>query len=411
MDRFDVRSRYLDEHKDIVIIEPSGVLDQGTFTQIETLIQSYLEHEQPKFILDLKQIQSFTPYVLGYVNGLLKFIRLHQSDLIFLGSEHQAKHHLPANYKAQQVKVFNTLQEAKDYFLYNQQTSGSHQFKVTPSNQRVVSGVPFACRIEAVDPVGERFQSFSGILHVIVDAGMVYPSLITTMQHGLWEGEMIVTKPGAVRIRVWDDEAAGATEVEVRIEGQKVTFPIAVNCPGCHMSNVAGKTDVFRCIHCNEIYFVDQYGHVIPLRPGQTSGDGIIKRLEFNMPSDVNYLNHVRNFIVGVSSEEKIDDEKISQIEMSLDEALANIIEHAYSYDAYQQINIIVTLYKDQLEIVLRDQGRSFDSKNTPLPDLKKHIEERRVGGLGRYLMKTLMDEVDYKSDGRYNELRMIKKI
>lgn len=221
---------------------------------------------------------------------------------------------------------------------------------------------------------------------------------------------MILSQPGPVKIRVWDEQGTGAVEVVTELEGEEVKFPINVICPGCHATNVAGKADVVRCVHCNEIYFIDKFGHVIPLRPGETSGEGIVKRVEFTMPSDVNYLNHVRNFIVGVSSEEKIDDEKVSQIEMSLDEALANVIEHAYSYDAYQQINISIALYKNKLEIILRDQGRSFDSENTPLPDLKKHIEERRVGGLGRYLMMTLMDEVDYKTDAHYNQIRMVKK-
>ncbi len=410
MNRLGVRSHYLDEHKEIIVIEPAGVLDHETFPQLEAVIQTYLEQEQPKFILDLKFLQVLTPYALGFLNGLLKFIRLHQSDLVFLGSGPHIKKDVLEAYKTQHIKVFASMEEAREYIIYNKPTAGYHHFKISPATKSVVSGVPFQCRIEAIDPLGERVPNYAGVLHVIVDAGMVYPSMINTLKNGVWEGKMIVTKPGNVRIRVWDDDGAGTTEVAVRMEGQEVEFPIAVNCPGCHMGNVAGKTDVFRCIHCNAIYFVDKYGHIIPLRPGQTSGEGIIKRLEFVMPSDVNYLNHVRNFIVGISSEERIDDEKISQIEMSLDEALANIIEHAYSYDAYQQINIIVTLYKNQLEIVLRDQGRSFDSKNTPLPDLKKHIEERRVGGLGRYLMKTLMDDVDYKSDGRFNELRMVKK-
>ncbi|MCK5219138.1 ATP-binding protein, partial [bacterium] len=103
-------------------------------------------------------------------------------------------------------------------------------------------------------------------------------------------------------------------------------------------------------------------------------------------------------------------EEKITQIEMSLDEALANVIEHAYSFDAYQEIQVNLWIYAHHLEIVIKDYGRSFDSESIPLPNLKKHIEERRIGGLGRYLIQTLMDEVAYRKGFHSNELRMIKR-
>lgn len=410
MKPLSVESSYADERNGIIVIKLKGNLDHTNFNQLESTFQSYLGNGYPKFICDMKALESASSYSIGALRGFLKFVRLNCGDMVLVNLPQPIKSKIKTITTPENVSIFKNEEEAIEFYLFTKQNAGHYHFNITINSETITCGVHFKVRIDVMDPYGNIMEDYDGITHIIADHGLVYPTIIKNFINGHWEGEMIVSQPGQVHIRAWDDHGIGVAEIETELRGKEVDFPISVKCPGCHVSNVVGKADVFRCVHCNEIYFVDKFGHIIPLRPGETSGQGIVKRLEFTMPSDVNYLNHVRNFIVGVSAEEKIDDDKVAQIEMSLDEALANVIEHAYSYDAYQQINISVALYEHQLEIILRDQGRSFDSENTPLPDLKKHIEERRVGGLGRYLMKTLMDEVDYQSDGRYNQIRMVKK-
>ncbi|MCK5243053.1 ATP-binding protein [bacterium] len=285
-----------------------------------------------------------------------------------------------------------------------------HHFAVKINTAEVLSGEPFAMVIEAQDAGNNPVQDYSGYSHLIVDKGMISPVLAQNFEKGIWKDKVIVTGLGKIKIRVWDEQCTGEVGLKVIEKGELVNFPIEIKCPGCCETNIAGKIEVFRCIHCNEIYYVDKFGHVISLKHGKHSDIGYVKHLEFKMPSDVNYLNHVRNFIVGISCEENIEQEKIAQIEMSLDEALANVVEHAYSFDPYQEIQVEAWLYADKLEIVIRDHGRSFDSENTPLPDLKKHIEERSVGGLGRYLIMKFMDDVKYCSTGHTNELWMVKR-
>ncbi|MBN1596304.1 ATP-binding protein [candidate division FCPU426 bacterium] len=287
---------------------------------------------------------------------------------------------------------------------------GVQHFNININAKEIVSGEPFTMYIQALDAGNQLCRDYLGHPHLIVDRGIISPVLARGFSSGEWRGRVIVTGPGKLKVRVWERESIGEIEIMVVEKGAAVVFPIEIKCPGCREDNISGKADIFRCIHCNEIYYVDKFGHVIPLKHGKHSDIGYVKHLEFKMPSDVNYLNHVRNFIVGISGEENIEEEKISQIEMSLDEALANVVEHAYSFDPYQEIQVEAWLYSDKLEIVIRDHGRTFDSKNTPLPDLKKHIEERRVGGLGRYLITKFMDEVEYRSTGHTNELRMVKR-
>lgn len=285
-----------------------------------------------------------------------------------------------------------------------------HHFSLTTSNTEVVAGEPFRMVIEARNQADARVVDYEGNLHLMTDKGLISPVLAANVTQGRWEGEVVLTGAGRVRVRVWDHQGSGERYLEVIERGDPVAFPRDLLCPGCRQPNIAGKSDIFRCLRCNEIYFVDKFGRVIPLKHGYVQGLKHVKHLEFRIPSDVNYLNHVRNFVVGITGEENLGPDVISQIEMALDEALANVVEHAYSFDPYQEIHVEAWLYPDKLEIVLRDYGRSYDSAKTPLPDLKQHVAERKVGGLGRYLIAQFMDEVQYRSGDNVNELRMVKR-
>ncbi|MGB5288673.1 MAG: ATP-binding protein, partial [Ignavibacteriaceae bacterium] len=58
------------------------------------------------------------------------------------------------------------------------------------------------------------------------------------------------------------------------------------------------------------------------------------------------------------------------------------------------------------------DYGKSFEPESVPLPDLQKYYREHKVGGLGIYLMKSLMDDVKYTSiPGKYNQVLLSKNI
>ncbi len=65
----------------------------------------------------------------------------------------------------------------------------------------------------------------------------------------------------------------------------------------------------------------------------------------------------------------------------------------------------------DALTIILRDHGDSFDPASVPEPDLTCDLEDRRVGGLGVYLIRQLMDEVSYeRPSGAGNVLVLVKR-
>ena len=410
MKKLEINSRYAGRRNEVNVFDFKGSLAVSTFNQFERFLKPFLGKGTAKIVLNFSKLTHLSSFGLGLLAGILLNLESLE-DVKLTGVPEKIRELLekiqPLGYR---VQIFEHEIEAVQFFL-NQQTSAyAHHFKISTESPDVISGGPFILEIEAYDASDRRIEAYQGKPHLIVDKGIVSPTLISDFKHGLWEGPVIVTGNGPVRIFVWDECGWGETTLSPNEQGKPVKFPIGIACPGCRKNNIAGKADFFRCIQCNEIYFVDRFGHVVSLKTGDTKRTDFVKHLEFKIPSDVNYLNHVRNFIMGISSEEKIDEEKITQIEMSLDEALANVIEHAYSFDAYQEIQVNLWIYAHHLEIFIKDYGRSFDSESIPLPNLKKHIEERRIGGLGRYLIQTLMDEVAYRKGFHSNELRMIKR-
>lgn len=392
-----------------VLLELEGAFDQSASALFREIWNGLPGSSLKVLILNFRRVTTLNDFGAGFVAGLLEALGRSDCEIRLVqvpASIRQAL--LDISPPVSNLRFYASEAEASVPELPPLNRPYLHHFRLSADTPEVGSGVPFLLRVEAQDADDRLVPDYQGTPHLMADRGMLSPTLLGPFTGGVWEGPTILTGPGEVRVRAWDSTGLGELTLRVTEEGADAVFPQEVLCPGCSRANVAGKSDIFRCVKCNHIYFVDPRGRVVPLKAGRTNG--YVKQLEFRIPSDINYLNHVRNFIVGITREEQVDEAKISQIEMSLDEALANVVEHAYIFDAHQDIQVRVDLYPDRLEIVIRDHGRSFDSDHTPLPNIKEHIEQRRVGGLGRYLMKTLMDEVEYQSDSFTNELRMTKR-
>lgn len=99
----------------------------------------------------------------------------------------------------------------------------------------------------------------------------------------------------------------------------------------------------------------------------------------------------------------------VYSIEMAVDEACSNIIEHAYGGEGKGEIRCKCSVSDNSLTIELYDQGRSFDLSSVPPPNLSDNLEEREAHGLGLYFIRQWMDEVRFASRGVDNVLTMVK--
>lgn len=119
--------------------------------------------------------------------------------------------------------------------------------------------------------------------------------------------------------------------------------------------------------------------------------------IEMKVPAKPQYVGVTRLAISGLANRVGFSFEEIEDLKIAASEAVTNAVEHAYQGEE-GEVLIGCALYEHKMEIMVVDHGNSFDYEET-----KKHIgpyetgedlEFLREGGLGLYLMETLMDEV-----------------
>ncbi len=111
-----------------------------------------------------------------------------------------------------------------------------------------------------------------------------------------------------------------------------------------------------------------------------------------------------------LAREAHLSDQAIHDCRLALDEACTNIIRHAYSNDSRGEIEITIEIHPGWCSIHLTDFGASYFPETIPLPQRGAPLDETQPGGLGLYLMRQVMDEVQYTPGATSNTLVMVKR-
>ncbi len=98
------------------------------------------------------------------------------------------------------------------------------------------------------------------------------------------------------------------------------------------------------------------------------------------------------------------------EINLILEEVLANIISYAYGDNQWHEIVVRADIGSDELVIEVEDDGRPFNPLQIPPPDLERPLEQRKVGGLGLHLVRELTSSIEYTRREDKNHLVMRKK-
>ena len=123
------------------------------------------------------------------------------------------------------------------------------------------------------------------------------------------------------------------------------------------------------------------------------------------------HLDEIREFVGKIARQGGFSDKDIYNIQLATDEAASNIIEHAYQNNPEEVLELSCGVQGNVIKIVLIDHGKSFDPSEVPLPDLEADLSDRKIGGLGIFLMRKLMDEIDYRQGpNQSNILTMTKR-
>ena len=122
-------------------------------------------------------------------------------------------------------------------------------------------------------------------------------------------------------------------------------------------------------------------------------------------------LSNLRKFIDLVSKcadDLGLNSEKVTDIGVATEEVLVNICNYAYQ-DNIGEVKVTCMVDDENRFIIeIEDRGIPFDVRLLEDPDLTPDIDQRQVGGLGVFIIKELMDDVQYRREGDKNILTLI---
>lgn len=132
-------------------------------------------------------------------------------------------------------------------------------------------------------------------------------------------------------------------------------------------------------------------------------------KLTLKVKNNREELERIVSAVEGIAEQDDWPEDLLFKINLVVEEIGLNIIDYAFDSGSHE-FDLIVTSDAEAVTIEAIDTGRPYDPlSEAPSPDLDAPIECRPVGGLGVYLVRTLMDQSDYRRvDGR-NCLTLVK--
>ncbi len=124
--------------------------------------------------------------------------------------------------------------------------------------------------------------------------------------------------------------------------------------------------------------------------------------------SQTRYLKMVVELTRNIAQFVGFSSAEAQKIALAIDEAVTNIIKHSYNEKPSERIVIEYFLHNRGIKIVLTYQGLPPEISDSQA-NLQELIKSKSKGGLGLKLMRSIMDEVSYRTAGTTNYCEMIK--
>lgn len=144
----------------------------------------------------------------------------------------------------------------------------------------------------------------------------------------------------------------------------------------------------------------------------ESDRSGFSKSLKGNkvfikIPSQIQYIRKVSDRILDGLSSYGVNSEDIFDIRLCVEEAVRNAIVHGNRSDKKRRVTVSYRLDNDAINIEIEDEGKGFDHKAVPDPTKDENIMKN--SGRGVYIIKKLMDKVEFNKNG--NKIMMFKAL
>ena len=130
------------------------------------------------------------------------------------------------------------------------------------------------------------------------------------------------------------------------------------------------------------------------------------------MKNEVSEVSRMRGFFLSVCREHNIDEELFKTLNLALEEWVVNVINYAYPKGIRGHVELTAEVANEVLTLMVKDHGVPFDPTQKEDADIHADLNDRQIGGLGIYLVKSIMDTMTYhRSADGYNVVTLTKNL
>lgn len=133
-------------------------------------------------------------------------------------------------------------------------------------------------------------------------------------------------------------------------------------------------------------------------------------QVELHCDPDLAQLQRLNGALADFANLHRIQPDSISPIRLALEEIVVNILHHGFDGDPLPFI-VRLSLVDQDLHLEIEDYGRPFNPLEPADPDTNQDLDSRPIGGLGVFLVRRLMDRIDYRRAQERNILNITKRI
>jgi serine/threonine-protein kinase RsbW len=162
----------------------------------------------------------------------------------------------------------------------------------------------------------------------------------------------------------------------------------------------------------NLIYTI--YVGIPMIEPKETKVNDNVKeyrKLIRVLPNEIDALSSLAENVELFGEEAGWDFAVIMQVNLVLEELIVNVIHYGYPDGRTGAIDVLIETDTKEINIHIVDDGDAFDPFQKEAPDLSLSIDERPIGGLGIYLVRSYMHSYDYSYAQNHNKVRLTKQL
>jgi anti-sigma regulatory factor (Ser/Thr protein kinase) len=129
------------------------------------------------------------------------------------------------------------------------------------------------------------------------------------------------------------------------------------------------------------------------------------------LPASLDQLDNANEFVITCAKHRDLDEITINKLLLVTEEIFVNIVNYAYGNSSGSvEIKCSYT-GKDNFVLQFVDQGIAFNPLEVAIPQTQAPVEEREIGGLGIFLVKSLVESVEYQRENNHNILTITKRV